>query len=123
MRLSNDSYYDPDFILDDKECKELEQEAMKRLLQAKLELTAAEKVLGSIYRQIIVGTLRRAGIHYGSRVIVEYSDGAEEVIFERIREGLCRQIVVRHLTKKGKPCKAVTYLSYGMEKYIKLKTP
>jgi hypothetical protein len=62
-------------------------------------------------RELVLDILTDAGIKEGDRCTVEFSDGTEDVLFEGISHG---HVVVRHFTKKGKPCKHASSYSYTL---------
>lgn len=85
-----------------------------RLREAILEVLAAEQTLGTLRAQHTRDMLPRCG----DRVVVKYSNGEEDGIYEGVDDELPNRIYIRHLTKKGKPKVSRDHLPNSMAAHI-----
>ncbi len=93
-----------------KRLKELLTQADLRLTQAVVEHVGAVYAKLAIEKELIMEVMRSQRVYCGSRVMVDFREGREECIFEGVdgdEYNGVSQLLIRHLTKAGKPRKHV----------------
>lgn len=95
--------------------QDLLDEARRRYVNASMELRVSEGVWRSLAVKHVEAKVADRKITEGDRIMVLFSNGSQECIYE----GVCRNafkievgVILRHMTKAGPPCKRCT--DYGV---------
>lgn len=98
----------------------IEQDALRRLAEAQLELAAAQVIVQHLQQLKAWSTLSKGGISASSHVVVRYSDGDEDAVLVDVVDSM-KPIVLRTISARGRPHKRTHNLEADMADFIELK--